>query len=150
MTQDSVLFPKKETSKEKFVWRATYEDGTVVNQKEDGKETSSDKLARKGLRKFEVLEETVHGDTIMLKLQLIAGDKFAFRRRMAIKASFGLLARYYGAGITRDGHVSILWLDEDTKTVELTRHIDGRNDATTDEYWKHNFAFAENDDVEIS
>lgn len=150
MTQDSVLFPKKETSKEKFVWRATYEDETVVNQKEGGKETSSDKLNRKGLRKFEILEETVHGETVLLKLQLVPGDKFAFRRRMAIKASFGLLARYYGVGITNDGNTSILWLDEDTKTLELTRHAEGSNDATTDEYWKHNFAFAENDDIEIS
>ena len=115
----SNIFPNREESKEKFVWEATYEDGTVIKQiNQDQKDTSTEELTRKGLRSFALVSET---EERIFNLKFHAGDKFAFRRRVAVKAGVGLQARYYIFKIARDNVDTVVWLNEATREVIINR-----------------------------
>lgn len=137
--QDSVLFPGRDQSKEKFVWRATYKDESVINNREEDEYTKIEDLPRDGLRWFEIMD----GDTCVLKVQILPGDAFAFRKRTAIKAGQGMLARYYVVRIKRYDTFDHYFLDEETKTLSVIRFRDGEDMSG----WMYGFSPVENDDL---
>jgi len=126
----SQLFPNRETSKPKFVWRATYADGTIVNQFDEEKnELNTEQVDRNGLRHFEFIDE--FNETVA-SFTMLPGDTVAFRRRTQVKAGVGLVARYYLVAINRDGFSTVFYLNEETKEVrieriDLSKTYDGTN-----------------------
>lgn len=121
--QESTMFPGRETSKEKFVWRATYENGKTLDQFEGEKANQCCDISREGLRSFEFIEE----DKSLLKINLLIGDKFSFRRRTMVKTGEGMLARFYAVSVTYGDVVTYFWLDEESKKVEVVRLSVGDN-----------------------
>jgi hypothetical protein len=140
--QESIMFPGRETSKEKFVWRATYEDGKTLDQFEGKKANQCCDIVRAGLRSFEFIEE----NKTLLKINLQIGDKFSFRRRTMVKTGEGMLARFYAVSVTYSDIVTYFWLDEETKVVEVTRLKVG--ETQTGLFYA--FSPVENDDITIS
>lgn len=140
--QESVLFPGRDKSKEKFVWRATYKDDSIINNRENATYTKIEDLSRDGLRWFEILEN----DTCLLKVQILPGDTFSYRKRTAIKAGQGMLARYYIVRIKRWDTFDHYFLDEETKAVSIIRFKDGEDMSG----WMYGFSPVENDDVLVS
>ena len=138
MSQESVLFPGRDTAIEKFVWCAHYEDGTKVQSIE----TKIENLSRNGLRVFELLED----DAVVFSIQLLQGDTFAFRKRTAAKAGVGFLYRLYAVCITRDDISTYFWVDETTKNVHVTRLNAGED--LTGRFYK--FSPVENDETPIT
>ena len=142
----SNIFPNREESKEKFVWEAAYEDGTIIKQiNQDEKDSSTEELPRKGLKSFMLVgieEEKI------FNLKFHVGDKFAFRRRVAVKAGVGIQARYYIFKITRDNVDTVIWLNEGTREVIINRaeiSAECRNDD-----WYYSISEVPSDNEEIS
>ena len=140
--QESALFPGRETSKEKFVWRAYYADSTTMNQFEGEKTNKCEDIDRTGLRSFEFMEE----EKSILKINFLPGDKFSFRRRTAVKAGVGMLARYYVISLTYNDVVTYFWLDEETRKTEITRLNIGEDQTG----WFYAFAPVKNDNDVIT
>lgn len=142
--QESSMFPGRETSKEKFVWRATYSDGAIMQQFEGEKANKCEDIDRAGLRSFEFIEE--ESEKTLLKVNLLIGDQFSFRRRTVIKAGEGMLARFYIISTTYNGLITYFWLDEETKKMEITRFNTGEDNSGL----FYAFAPVEGDDIVIS
>jgi hypothetical protein len=142
----SNIFPNREESKEKFVWEATYEDGAIIKQiNQDQKDTSTEELSRKGLKSFALVGKE---EEKIFNLKFHVGDKFAFRRRVAVKAGVGLQARYYIFKITRDNVDTVIWLNEETREVIVNRAeipVECQNDD-----WYYPISEVPSDNEEIS
>lgn len=142
MTQESVLFPGREAAKEKFVWRATYEDKTIINNVEAETYVKTEDLPRDGLRFFEIVE----GHNPLLRVQILPDDRFAFRKRTIVKAGEGMIGRYYIIRINRGDTFDHYYLDEESKTVSIVRLRSGEDMSG----WMYAFSPAENDDTIVT
>ena len=117
----SSIFPSREESQPKFVWRALYEDGSILCQhKEEAgetKEISTEQISRSGLRSYELLDN----DEIVASFTFLPGDRVAFRRRTVMQANEGVQARYYIVATTRDDFCTMCFLHEETRVVRIER-----------------------------
>lgn len=66
-----------------LTWVAVYQDGTVVNQHEKGKENSTARLSRKGLAAFALINRL--GRAVLVQ-HFDDKDRFIYRRRSCINS----------------------------------------------------------------
>ena len=121
-----------EKSQPKFVWRAIYEDGSVLHQikEENGEiiELCTEHIDRVGLRAYELVEN----DEVAASFTFLPGDRVAFRKRVQLKAGEGVQTRHYLVAITRDEFCTMCFINEKTKEARIERtHLSKPNTTST-------------------
>lgn len=116
---DTVLFPNRESGALKFKWRATFRDGSTLDQDTN---ICSEKISRVNLVAFELLD----ADQAVMVVLFNEGDRFAFRTRNIINATGynnpegpqgGLKERYYIIMLERNNSSSYIFFEESTRKI---------------------------------
>jgi hypothetical protein len=101
-------------------WKATYIDGSELNQFENGREITYYKIDQNRLKFFDLID----GEKTVLRLHIFGGRKLIYRRRVMIHQQSGEQEVLYLVGwqknINGENVQSIAYVHEDGGTILIS------------------------------
>jgi len=115
--------------KNRVFWAATYSDGNILTEYDDGESISSEMIDHKRLREFSLID---HKNRVVVSQEIIPGQCFFYRRRTALQTGKDVVDvlhmfgwRYpIGTNVLEDGTVEKEYMDNLVVLFESDMHVE--------------------------